>query len=162
MSVLRLRGVRVLDDRVDLIVTVEGHDTPGLSSREAAVERLLAWLPGMVSHRCSTETSRPFIEEMRDTELPHLFEHIVLEVMACAGSPRDVSGHTVWRKGEQAFRVSVYDDDDAVCVSAARAALTLLDSALRDDITVDVDAIIGSVAAARVKPNRHPAAIDPR
>ncbi|MEL7666989.1 MAG: hypothetical protein AAGU73_02150 [Actinomycetota bacterium] len=162
MSVLRLRCVRVLDERVDLVLAFDAEDAPDVARRGAAAERLLEWLPGLARHRCSTEVDRPFTQEMRDTEMPHLFEHVVLEVMACAGSPRTVAGHTVWRRGEDVFRVSIFDDDDAVCAGAARLALSLIEHALGDGAPVDVHARIADVAALRAKPNRQPGAIDPR
>ncbi len=162
MSALRLRCVRVLDERVDLVLEFDSRNLPDAARRDVAAERLLAWLPGLARHRCSTEVDRPFTQEMRDTEVPHLFEHVVLEVMACAGSPRSVAGHTVWRKGEDAFCVSIFDDDDAVCAGAARLALELIEHALGDGATADIHTRIADIAALRVTPNRHPGAIDPR
>lgn len=162
MSVLRLRRVRVLDECVDLVLEFDVGDAPDAARRGTAAERLLEWLPGLARHRCSTEVDRPFTEEMRDTEVPHLFEHVVLEVMACAGSPRTVAGHTVWRRGEGAFRVSIFDDDDAVCAGAARLALSLIEHALGDGAPVDIHARIAEVSALRTTPNRQPGAIDPR
>lgn len=162
MRALRLRCVRVLDERIDLVLELEKVGAPDPARREAAAKRLLEWLPDLASHRCSTESDRPFVREMRDTELPHLFEHVVLEVMARAGSSRTVTGHTVWRRGDDAFCVSIFDDDDAACAGAARLALTLIESALGESASPDVDAGIAGVAALRVKPNRQPGAIDPR
>lgn len=140
----------------------DSGDTPDAVRRDTAAERLLEWLPGLAQHRCSTDAVRPFTQEMRDTEVPHLFEHVVLEVMARAGSPRTVAGHTVWRRGDDAFRVSIFDDDDAVCAGAARLALALIEHALGDGAPVDIHARIADVAALRSKPNRQPGAIDPR
>ncbi|MHB1019903.1 MAG: cyanophycin synthetase family protein [Coriobacteriia bacterium] len=148
MSPVRLRYVRVLDDRVDLVLEADPTPTPREVSERAA-ERLLAWLPGLESHRCSTGDTRTFTEEMRDTETPHLFEHVVLEVLARTGSPDGVRGETVWRRGEDAYLVSIFDDDDALCLSAARLALRLVDLAFGDGGPLDLDAEIARVAALR-------------
>ena len=161
MSAVRLRCVRVLEDRVDLVLEAATSPVPGEVAERAAA-RLLRWLPGLESHRCSTNGAHPFAEELRGTEAPHLLEHVVLELLVRAGSPRGICGETVWRKGEDVYCVSIFDDDDAVCLAAARLALRLVDAALGDGVPLDVDTEVDRLAALRVMPNRQPVAIDPR
>ncbi|MHB1452311.1 MAG: cyanophycin synthetase family protein [Coriobacteriia bacterium] len=145
---MRLRYVRVLDDRVDLVLEADPSPVPREVSERAAAT-LLAWLPGLESHHCSTGDTRTFAEEMCDTETPHLFEHVVLELLRRAGSVDEVRGETVWRKGDDAYLVSIFDYDDALCLSAARLALRLVDSAFGDGGPLDLDAEIARVAALR-------------
>lgn len=157
---MRLRCVRVLEDRIDLVLEADPAPVAGEVAEHAAA-RLLAWLPGLESHRCSTDGVHPFAEELRGTETPHLLEHVILELLVRAGSPH-VRGETVWRRGEDAYCVSIFDDDDAVCLAAARLALRLIDAALGRGAPTDIDAEIGRLAAVRAMPNRHLGAIDPR
>jgi len=148
VSLVRLRCVRVFDDHVDFILESGSH-THAPGTAEQAVARLLEWLPGLRNHRCSTGGTRSFAEEMLTTEVAHLFEHVVLEVLVRVGSTDEVRGETVWRKGEDAYLVSINDDDDVVCIAAARLALRLIDSAFSERATPDTTAEIARIAALR-------------
>jgi len=144
--------VTVLEDRVDFVLEVDAEVSPDVRASAAAV--LLERFPGLAGHRCSTEGDHSFTDELVDTELAHLFEHLVLEIMACAGSPRSIHGETVWRKGGDAFRVSIYDDDDAVCVGAARLALRMIDDAIAGGTVCDPQDGIEHIRSLRAIPNR--------
>lgn len=161
MSPVRLRCVRVLADRVDCVIEADPDPDSGEIAVRAA-ERLLEWLPGLGSHRCSTAGFRTFADELRDTETPHLLEHVVLELLVLSGSPEGVRGETVWRKGDDTYCVSIFDDDDAVCLSAVRLALQLITAAFSERDPVDIEEEIGRVVALRSMMNRHPGVIDPR
>ncbi|HAL30920.1 MAG TPA: hypothetical protein DCP20_09445 [Coriobacteriia bacterium] len=156
---MRLRCVRVLEDRVDFVLEVGVAGSP--DARASAAAALLERLPGLSDHRCSTGCDHPFAEELAITEPAHLFEHLVLEIMSCAGSPRSVHGETMWRKGDDAFRVSVYDDDDAVCVGAARLALCMIDDAFADRAVRDPRDAIERLRSLRAEPSRKRGVIDP-
>jgi cyanophycin synthetase len=73
----------VLEALVDL---GEWKDTasdavPGLS------ERLMAWLPTMVEHRCSIGERGGFFERLRRGTYPaHILEHVTIELQSLAGS----------------------------------------------------------------------------
>ncbi len=156
---MRLRCVRVLEDRVDFVLEV---GAPGSSAvRASAAAALMERLPGLADHRCSTGGDHLFTEELAVTEPAHLFEHLVLEIMACAGSPRSVHGQTVWRKGDDVFRVSIYDDDDAVCVGAARLALRMIEDAFAGRTVRDPRDAIERIGSLRATPSRKRSAIDP-
>ena len=122
---MRVHSVTVCPDRVDVVVQVESARAMRTSLDETIAERALAVLPGLASHRCFNDAGRPFAEEIADTEVPHLFEHVVLELMAEAGSPRSLKGETAWdfkRDGRGVFRVSLEYDDDLVCLGAIKIA----------------------------------------
>src|SRR3954470_7759323 len=49
-------------------------------------ERLLAWLPGLVEHRCGVGERGGFIERLNEgTWAGHILEHVVLELQNLAG-----------------------------------------------------------------------------
>jgi cyanophycin synthetase len=49
-------------------------------------ERLTAWLPGLIEHRCGVGERGGFIERLRDgTWCGHILEHVVLELQNLAG-----------------------------------------------------------------------------
>ncbi|KAF0207884.1 MAG: hypothetical protein FD171_1316 [Actinobacteria bacterium] len=122
---MRVHSVTVCADRVDVLVDVGDAETLRTTADESIAERALTLLPGLERHTCDNEDSRSFAEEMADTEVPHLFEHVVMELMAQAGSPRSLKGETSWdfkRDGHGIFRVSLEYDDDLVCLGAIKAA----------------------------------------
>lgn len=122
---MRVTSVTVCSDRVDVVVQVEDARAMRTSLDETIAGRALAVLPGLANHRCFNDAGRTFAEEIADTEVPHLFEHVVLELMAEAGSPRSLKGETAWdfkRDGRGVFRVSLEYDDDLVCLGAIKAA----------------------------------------
>ncbi len=51
-------------------------------------ERVMAWLPGMIEHRCGLGYRGGFFERMRDgTYQGHILEHVTLELQDLAGTP---------------------------------------------------------------------------
>src|SRR5436190_511531 len=50
------------------------------------VDRLVAWLPGLETHRCSVGRRGGFIERLRrGTYLPHISEHVAIELQSLMG-----------------------------------------------------------------------------
>lgn len=149
---MRVHSVTVCPDRVDVVVKVEGAAEMRTSLDAEIADRALAVLPGLAGHRCSTGPERTFAEELSDTEVPHLFEHVVLELMAEAGSPRDLRGETAWdfrRTGNGVFRVSVEYDDDLVCLGAIKTADRLMCYLLGEGELPDVEAATEHLASLR-------------
>jgi hypothetical protein len=67
---------------------------------------------------------------MADTELPHLLEHVAVELMALSGSPVTLGGRTEWdfrRDGHGVFHVLLEYDDDLVAIGALKEATAILD-----------------------------------
>jgi hypothetical protein len=122
---MHVHSVTVCADRVDVLVDVGDAETLRTAADESIAERALVLLPGLERHTCANGDGRTFAEEVADTEVPHLFEHVVMELMAQAGSPRSLKGETSWdfkRDGHGIFRVSLEYDDDLVCLGAIKFA----------------------------------------
>ncbi|MCL2523625.1 MAG: acetate--CoA ligase family protein [Betaproteobacteria bacterium] len=80
---------------------------PGLA------ERLAAWLPGLVEHRCSYGERGGFLRRLQEgTWAGHILEHIVLELMSLAGLP-DGFGRTreTSRRGVYKLVVSNFHEE---------------------------------------------------
>jgi len=149
---LRVHSVTVCLDRVDVVVKVDDVGALKTVPSAGVAERALELLPGLASHTCSTGDARSFIEEIADTEVPHLFEHVVLELMAESGSPRDLLGETAWdfrRDGRGVFRVSLEYDDDLVCLGAVKSADRLMGYMLEGGDRPDIGAETARIAALR-------------
>lgn len=51
-------------------------------------ERLIAWLPSLIEHRCSIGERGGFLQRLRDGTWPaHILEHVTLELQNLAGMP---------------------------------------------------------------------------
>ncbi len=97
-------------------------------------EEVLRLLPGIVRHRCESGSTRGVVAELADTEVPHLFEHVTLELLVQAGLPRDMRGETRWdfkRDGRGVYRVFIGCEDEAAVRRTAEGALGLLEGARR-------------------------------
>jgi cyanophycin synthetase len=82
-------------------------------------DRLMAWLPSLIEHRCSIGERGGFFERLRrGTYLAHILEHVTLELQALAGS--DVGfGRARETSTEGVYKVAIeYDEEELV-----RAAL---------------------------------------
>ena len=149
---MRVHSVTVCPDRVDVVVKVDDASEMRTSLDADVADRALRLLPGLAAHRCSTGADRTFAEEISDTEVPHLFEHVVLELMAEAGSPRSLKGETAWdfrRSADGVFRVSVEYDDDLVCLGAIKTADRLMCYLLGEGDPPDVEAATEHLASLR-------------
>ncbi|HEX7507970.1 MAG TPA: cyanophycin synthetase [Polyangia bacterium] len=90
----------VLEAWVDL-----GHfDTQPSNTLPGFVDRLIAWLPSMIEHRCSEGERGGFFMRLRDgTWLGHVLEHVTLELQTLAhlpvgyGRTRETSERGVYR-----------------------------------------------------------------
>ncbi|MRS12616.1 MAG: hypothetical protein EG823_06050 [Actinobacteria bacterium] len=156
---MHVRSVTVGADRVDVVLNVESAAAMRTSHDGSIVARAFDLLPGLADHRCANDDGRPFSEEIADTEVPHLFEHVVLELMARSGSPRTLKGETTWdfrRDGPGVFHVSLAYDNDLVCLGAVKAAARFVEYMLSGGDVPDVRAEIEALTALRARPSGRP------
>jgi cyanophycin synthetase len=124
-KVLALRGPNiwanypVLEAWVDLgaLKDSPSDELPGFN------ERLTAWLPTMVEHRCSVGTRGGFFERLRrGTYQAHILEHVALELQTLAGT--EVSfGRTRETSEGGVYKVALeYENEELgrACLEAAR------------------------------------------
>lgn len=152
---MRIRSVTVGPDRVDVVVCLGDLAAMRTSADEGVPARAIELLPGLASHRCMNSDGRSFSDEIGDTEVPHLFEHVALELMAESGSPRNLKGHTEWdfeRDGCGVFHVSLQYDDDLVCLGAIKAADRVMRCVLEGGEVPDVAAEIERLRRLREVP----------
>lgn len=149
---MHVHSVTVCEDRIDVVVRVNDDERMRTTRDDGIVERLLLLLPGLRRHTCDNGQGLTFVEEMSDTEVPHLFEHVVIELMARAGSPRGLRGETEWdfkRDGHGTFRVSFEYDDDLVCLGAIKAADKVMAHLLEGMDAPDVEVEMGRLRDLR-------------
>jgi cyanophycin synthetase len=124
-KVLALRGPNiwanypVLEAWLDLGTLRESasDELPGFN------ERLMAWLPTLVEHRCSVGTRGGFFERLRRGTYPaHILEHVALELQTLAGTEVGF-GRTRATSEEGVYKVVVeYEEEELgrACLESAR------------------------------------------
>jgi cyanophycin synthetase len=90
------------------------------------VDRLLAWLPGLASHRCGVEAEGGFVLRLREgTWMGHILEHVVLELQGKIGM-RTGFGKTRSTPERGVYRMVVRSRDEETtraCLDTARELL---------------------------------------
>ena len=95
-------------------------------------ERIAAWLPGLIEHRCSPGVRGGFLQRMAEGTWPgHILEHVTLELQTRAGMP------TGFGKAREAgprgvYKVVFRTDDEACGLRALYMARDLIMAAIED------------------------------
>ena len=109
------------------------------------VERLSAWLPGLVEHRCGVGERGGFMQRLRDgTWAGHILEHVVLELQNMAGM-RTGFGKTRSVGQPGVYKMAFRTRDETVGRAALEAGHALLMAAI-NDTPFDVAARVAALA----------------
>jgi len=104
-------------------------------------QRLSAWLPSLVEHRCSTGLRGGFLERMRQgTYLAHVLEHVALELQTLAGTTVGF-GRARETSESGVYRVVVQYKDEQLARECLDAALKVCLAAVHDaplDVAAEV------------------------
>ncbi|HSQ21243.1 MAG TPA: hypothetical protein VLQ52_00365 [Coriobacteriia bacterium] len=155
-----VHAITVLPETIDVEIAVDDASVWSTAEAPHIVPALLEVLPGLAAHVCGSCHGAQFSEELADTELPHLFEHVTLELMALAGSPRDLWAGAGWqrpRSGASRVRLSFEDDDDLVCLGAINLAQQLIEAACDGGALPDVAGETARLRSLRSRPPAMPA-----
>lgn len=130
-------------DRVKLVV--EMSDPERYTTRQAPhIPKLLfKLLPHLARHRCENDNGLSFKRECRSTEIPHLFEHLIIELQGQAQRSGLLRGETQWNwkvdpKGR--FNVYVDYDNEMLVLGAIRVAeriIHALDDRQIDEVDIE-------------------------
>ncbi|MGJ7913990.1 cyanophycin synthetase [Massilia sp. LXY-6] len=95
-------------------------------------ERLTAWLPGLIEHRCGVGERGGFLERLRDgTWAGHILEHVVLELQNMAGMKTGF-GKTRSTADRGIYKMAFRTRDEVVGRAALQAGHALLMAAIND------------------------------
>ena len=103
----RLAPVIACDVRLGGLEDVPSTEMPGFN------DRLLELIPTLHEHPCSRGESGGFVERLREgTHLPHILEHVALELQTLAGS--DVRFGRVVESGDEGvwWLIVAYEEED--------------------------------------------------
>ena len=154
INVLSLRGPNIWTYRPVLEAWVDIHDLEDCPSDTipGMYERLTAWLPGLIEHRCGIGERGGFLQRLRDGTWPaHIIEHVMIELQNLAGMQ---SGFGKARQTQQrgVYKVAVRARHEPVSRAALVAARDLVMAAIEnkpfnvDGAVAQLRAILDSVA----------------
>lgn len=132
--VLTFDSIEVGGSRLEACVRVADGRYERTSSAPGLAERASRLLPGLARHTCRNPAGDRALREFADTETPHLLEHVAVELMALAGSPRSLQAETSWdftQDGPGVYRVRLEYDDDLVALGALREAAGIVEWLLK-------------------------------
>jgi cyanophycin synthetase len=93
-------------------------------------ERVMAWLPSMIEHRCSIGERGGFFQRLRTgTWMGHILEHVTLELQALAGSPVGY-GRARETNTRGVYRVVIEYKEEKFAVECVHTAYRLLLAAI--------------------------------
>jgi cyanophycin synthetase len=90
LRILSLRGPSVWTYKPSLEALIDIGELEDFPSNKIPgfPERLIAWLPTLIEHRCSREVRGGFIQRLHEGTWPgHILEHVTLELQNLAGLP---------------------------------------------------------------------------
>jgi hypothetical protein len=152
MPALLIDRIDVGPERIEAVIRAQAAYARTSSGADTS-SRALELLPDLARHTCENGSAHGIVAELADTETAHLLEHVAVELMALAGSPRSLRAETIWdfaRDGANVYRVRVTYDDDLVALGALREALGIVDWVLGvGEQRPDIDAILGALVRLR-------------
>ncbi|MFM1988393.1 MAG: hypothetical protein RJA99_1350 [Pseudomonadota bacterium] len=119
---------QVIEALVD-IGALEDHPSNTLPG---FVDRLVAWVPNLIEHRCSYGERGGFVRRLQEGTWPcHIMEHVTLELQNMAGMPGGFGkARETSERGVYKVIVSAYQDD--IARAALQEARELLLAAIED------------------------------
>jgi cyanophycin synthetase len=133
----RLAPVIAADVRLGRLESVRSDALPGFT------DRLLTAIPTLASHPCSRGRAGGFVERLREgTQLPHIIEHVALELQALAGS--DVQFGRVVSSGDPGVHwIIVAYEEEQLGLSAMRRAVDVVRTCLTEPVADMPDIVDG-------------------
>lgn len=127
METVRVEHIRVEGDRIVFNVRVTKpawhRTTPNLAAR------VLELHPSLMHHACVNANGATFDTVMADTPLPHLLEHLAIDILAKASSDPRIThvGTSSWiDEPRGTARVQISMQDDLEVLSAFNQAADIL------------------------------------
>jgi cyanophycin synthetase len=134
LRVTHLRGPNIWTYRpiIEAWVDIGAFEEAPSNALPGFTERLTAWLPGLIEHRCGVGERGGFIERLRDgTWIGHVLEHVAIELQNQAGMPTGF-GQTRSTPEKGIYKVVFRARDEHVGRAALAAARELVLAAVED------------------------------
>ena len=129
-----LRGPNIWTYRpvIEAVVDIGQLEDHPSNTLPGFYERLTAWLPGLIEHRCSVGRRGGFLMRLRDGTWPgHILEHVALELQTQAGMKTGF-GKARMTHEHGVYKVVIRTRDEAVGRAALESARDLVMAAIND------------------------------
>ena len=133
-SMTHLRGPNVWTYRpvIEAVVDIGALEDFPSNTLPGFYERLTAWLPGLIEHRCSVGRRGGFLMRLRDGTWPgHIMEHVALELQTQAGMKTGF-GKARMTQEPGVYKVVIRTRDEVVGRLALESARDLIMAAIND------------------------------
>lgn len=113
--------------------------------------RLFRLFPQLSKHKCDNDYGYSFKRECQDTELPHLLEHLIIELQSQVLPTCVLRGQTVWDwrvdpRGR--FHVFVDYEDEVLAIASAKLAERIIKAIDDRDVdALDIEAELNRLRA---------------
>lgn len=112
-------------NRVKLVVEMDDPNRYTTKHAPHIPKLLFKLFPHLENHRCENDNGFTFKRECQSTEIPHLFEHLIIELQGTVQRAGTLKGETQWNwrvdpKGR--FHVYVDYDNEVLVLGAIRVA----------------------------------------
>jgi cyanophycin synthetase len=146
----RLAPVIACDVQLGGLEQISSADIPGF------YERLTEAIPTLAEHHCTRQEPGGFLERLREgTHLPHILEHVALELQSLAGS--DVSFGRVVPSGDpDTWWVIVAYEEEEVGLQSMRDAVKIIRACIADqpiDVSAITEQLLSLYEAVRLGPS---------
>jgi hypothetical protein len=126
--------------RARLVVEIPATDAYLTSEAPRLPRMLFKLFPHMATQRCYNDGGYSFRREAQATEIPHLFEHLIIEIQdqVRRGIGEPFSGETQWNwtiDPRGLFYVTVDYDNEVVALAAIRLAERIINAVDSKDVT---------------------------
>ena len=141
-----MRVVEILfynSSRVKLVVEMPDPNCYSTEHAPHIPKLLFRLFPHLSYHHCHNEKGFSFRRESRSTEIPHLFEHLIIELQGQVQKSGSLKGETQWNwRVDPKGRFHVYVDytNELLVLGAIRVAeriIQALDSRAIDQVNVE-------------------------
>ena len=130
---LAIESVRVRPGRIELSVRVANRRYA--STTPQLIEYCLQKVPTLGMHACRNSVGPTFAHVMRNTSVPHLLEHLIVDAQTrVANDPARVfAGTTQWSAEDSLMAtVTVSYEDDLAALRSVKESLAFLNRALTE------------------------------
>jgi cyanophycin synthetase len=146
----RLAPVIACDVQLGSLEQVSSADIPGF------YERLTESIPSLAEHYCTRQEPGGFLERLQEgTHLPHILEHVALELQCLAGC--DVSFGRVVPSGDpDTWWVIIAYEEEEVGLQSMRDAVKIVRACIANraiDVQAIVDQLLSLYEAVRLGPS---------
>lgn len=139
---MRIAEVLFYDtNKAKVVVHMPGPRTYSTATLPQVPLVLFEALPNLRRHTCYNDQGLSFEQECRSTEIPHLLEHVIIELQACATGAANLAGETQWNwriDPRGTFHVHVEYENEQLVLGCIRLAERILNAALEGNLS-DID-----------------------